>query len=140
MPEFLSKIDSPYRYDEIECHQMEMFLKKYFALSPIVEGWMGRTLNPPFKTLYVEKLNVPFWERSYKVQILREDGGFEQEYRWFLPKGAVALDQVQSAIERYECWKTTPFSKAPDECDHFGSRKTSTIDWVPVCTQCGKVL
>lgn len=140
MPEFLSKVDAPYLYSKIEQFEMERWGKPNLLNSPIKDGWIGKTATFPHLTMYVEKLKVPFWKKSFLAHVVQINGDVEINNYWFLPRNTVPLSQAKLAVEQYEYWKNTKFSKTQDECDHFGSRKTSTIDWVPVCTQCGKVL
>ncbi|WP_202724316.1 hypothetical protein [Acinetobacter pittii] len=140
VPEFLSKIDAPYLYSENEQFKMEYWVKPDLLKRPISDGWIGKTTTFPHLTIYVEKLNVAFWKKSFKAHVVQINGDVEVESYWFLPKNVVPISQAVLAIEQYEYWKNTKLCKTIEECDHFGSRKNSSIDRVPVCTQCGKVL
>lgn len=140
MTKLLNKIDAPFLYSEIEQYQMERWYKPDVLNSPITNGWLGKTPNYPYRTMYVEKLKVPFWKKSFKAYGVKLNGEIEVKHLWFLPKNAVSISQAKLAIEQYEYWKNTKFCKAQNECDNFSSWKNSTIDWVSVCTQCGKVL
>lgn len=140
MSEFLSKIDAPYLYTELEQFEMEHWAKPILLKCPIQEGWIGKTATFPHLTIYVEKLNVPFWEKRFKAHVVQINGDVEVKGHWFLPKNVVPISQATLAVEQYEYWKNTKFCKTQEECDHLCSKKLSKIDWVPVCTQCGKVL
>ncbi|RSP97640.1 hypothetical protein EA716_02300 [Acinetobacter baumannii] len=139
MTDFLNKIDSPYLYSELEQFEIERWLKRDLLNSPIADGWIGKTPKYPYRTIYVEKLIVPFWEKRFKAYVIQLNGEIDEQRFWFRPKKTVPLSQAKRDFERYEYWKNTKFAKTQEECDHFCSKKTSTIDWVPVCTQCGKV-